>query len=53
MLAAVLLASALFFAGISTRLSVAGGRKALLVLGYVFFVGTMIWLVTLPVIVET
>jgi hypothetical protein len=49
MLAVVLFASALFFAGISTKLELAGPRVALVALGWVIFVGTIVWLATLPV----
>jgi len=48
-LAVVLLASALFFAGISTKLHAPRQREALLALGWLIFVGTAIWIVTSPV----
>jgi hypothetical protein len=48
MLGVVLFASALFFAGISTRLRTAGARVAILGLGCLLFAGTAIWLATLP-----
>jgi hypothetical protein len=48
-LAVVLLASALFFAGISTKLHSLRQREALLTLGWLIFVGTTIWLITSPV----
>jgi hypothetical protein len=48
-LAVVLFASSLFFAGISTRLHARGMRAALLGLGYVLFLGTVIWLATFPI----
>jgi len=48
MLAVVLFASSLFFAGISTKLHSAGARAAILVLGCVLFLGTAIWMLTLP-----
>ena len=48
-LAVVLLASALFFAGISTKLRSLRQREALLALGWLIFLGTAIWLVTSPV----
>ncbi len=48
-LAVVLFATALFFAGISTRLQTPRTRIAILGLGYVVFVGTAIWLATFPV----
>ena len=53
MLAVVLFASALFFAGISTRLRTAGARAAILGLGCLLFVGTAIWLATLPTLLTT
>jgi hypothetical protein len=51
-LAVVLFAAALFFAGISTKLAEPNQRVAVLVLGYVFFVGTVIWVVTFPITVS-
>jgi hypothetical protein len=48
MLAVVLFASSLFFAGISTKLQGRGTKTALLGLGWVLFLGTVIWLATLP-----
>ncbi len=48
-LAVVLFAAALFFAGISTKLTEPRQRVALLVMGYVLFVGTFAWLVTFPI----
>jgi hypothetical protein len=48
MLAVVLFASSLFFAGISSKLPTAGARTALLAIGWVLFAGTAIWLATLP-----
>jgi hypothetical protein len=48
-LAVVLFASSLFFAGISTRLSASTARNAVLGLGYVLFLGTVIWIATFPV----
>ena len=48
MLALVLFASSLFFAGISTKLSTIGARTATLTLGCVLFLGTVVWLATLP-----
>jgi hypothetical protein len=53
MLAVVLFASALFFAGISTKLQSVKARTAVLGLGCVLFLGTVIWLATLPVQVTT
>jgi hypothetical protein len=51
-LAVVLFAAALFFAGISTKLSNPQQRLAVLGLGYVVFVGTLVWVVTFPVTVS-
>jgi hypothetical protein len=48
-LAVVLFASALFFAGISTKLDRFRYRTAIVGLGYVIFLGTVIWLATFPV----
>jgi len=48
-LAVVLFAASLFFAGISTKLHTRGSRLAVLVLGYVMFLGTAIWIATFPV----
>ena len=48
-LAVVLFASALFFAGISTRMRSPGQRVALLVVGYMLLLGTVAWLATFPV----
>jgi hypothetical protein len=47
--AVVLLASALFFAGISTKLHSRGPQLVILGLGCVLFVGTTIWLATQPI----
>jgi hypothetical protein len=49
MLAVVLLASALFFAGISTRLETPAVRRTVLGLGCVVLIATLTWLATLPV----
>jgi hypothetical protein len=51
-LAVVLFAASLFFAGISTKLSIPRQRVSLLLLGYVLFLGTAIWLATFPVTVS-
>jgi hypothetical protein len=51
-LAVVLFAVSLFFAGISTRLHSTGPRTAILGLGYVLFLGTVVWLATFPVDVD-
>jgi hypothetical protein len=48
-LAVVLFAVSLFFAGMSTRLGAAGPRKVLLGFGCALFLGTVAWLVSLPV----
>ena len=48
MLAVVLFASSLFFAGISTKLGSVRTRAAVLGLGWVLFLGTAIWILTLP-----
>jgi hypothetical protein len=53
MLAVVLFASALFFAGISTKLQSFRARTVVLGLGCVLFLGTVIWLATLPTRVTT
>jgi hypothetical protein len=47
-LCVVLFATALFFAGISTRLRTDGTRGAVLATGWVLFVGALAWMVTLP-----
>jgi hypothetical protein len=47
--AVVLFASALFFAGISTKLRSAGMRATILGLGCALFIGTTIWLATQPI----
>jgi hypothetical protein len=48
-LAVVLFASSLFFAGISTRLRTRWGEGAILGLGCVLFLGTVAWIATFPV----
>lgn len=48
MLAVVLFAASLFFAGISTKLQTRSARVALLALGCVLFVGTVAWVATFP-----
>jgi hypothetical protein len=53
MLAVVLFASALFFAGISTKLKSMRARSTILALGCVLFIGTVIWIATLPVQLST
>ena len=47
-LAVVLFASSLFFAGISTKLETLTTKLVLLGLGTVLFLGTAIWLATMP-----
>jgi len=49
MLAVVLFSSVLFFAGISIKLRTRSTRVALLALGCVIFIGTVVWLATLPI----
>jgi hypothetical protein len=49
MLAVVLFASSLFFAGISTKLGTPRVRAAILGLGWVLFLGTLTWVLTFPV----
>jgi hypothetical protein len=51
-LAVVLFASALFFAGISTKLTTPRLRVALLAIGCVIFVATAAWIATSPVSVS-
>jgi hypothetical protein len=53
MLALVLFASALFFAGISTKLQSVKARTAVLGLGCALFLGTVIWVATFPVQLTT
>jgi len=48
MLAVVLFASSLFFAGLSTKLHTTTAKLVLLGLGSLLFLGTAIWLATLP-----
>ncbi len=48
-LGVVLFAVALFFAGMSTKLTAPGLRKAMLVVGYVIFLGAAVWIATSPV----
>jgi hypothetical protein len=47
-LAVVLFAASLFFAGISTKLRSLGQQEALLAIGWAIFLGTAVWVVTLP-----
>ena len=53
MLAVVLFAAALFFAGISTKLHSLRQREALLTLGWIIFLGTAAWVATFPVTFST
>ena len=53
MLAVVLFASALFFAGISSKLETLTARTAILSLGCFLFLTTAIWLATFPVRLAT
>jgi hypothetical protein len=48
-LAVVLFAVALFFAGMATKLGSLGKREVLLILGWVVFLGTAAWVATFPV----
>jgi hypothetical protein len=48
-LAGVLFAVSLFFAGISTRLRSPTTRMVVLGLGFALFLGTVVWIATLPV----
>jgi hypothetical protein len=50
-LAVVLFAACLFFAGLSTRMRTITGRSVILTLGCVLFVATVVWVVTFPVTV--
>ena len=52
MLAVVLFASSLFFAGISTKLRTGRQREAILALGYLIFIGTVVWIATLPLAIS-
>ena len=51
-LGVVLFASALFFAGISTRLSMTRTRIATIAIGSVLFLGTLTWIATSPISVS-
>jgi hypothetical protein len=48
-LAVVLFAASLFFAGISTRLHALRYRAAIAAVGWLLFLGTLIWVLTFPV----
>ena len=52
-LAVVLFASSLFFAGISTRLRTRWGEAAILALGCALFLATVAWVATFPVSLAT
>src|SRR5262249_49187547 len=49
LLAVVLFASALFFAGISTKVRSLRQREVLLAVGWLIFLGTAVWVATSPV----
>jgi hypothetical protein len=51
-LAVVLFASSLFFAGICTKITRPKQRIALLAFGYLIFIGTAIWVASFPVTVS-
>ena len=51
-LAVVLFAVALFFAGMATKLRSLGKQEVLLGLGWVIFLGTAVWVATFPVSVS-
>jgi hypothetical protein len=48
-LGVVLFAVALFFAGMSTKLTAPGLRKTMLAVGALLFLGTAVWIATFPV----
>ena len=48
-LAVVLFAAALFFAGLSARLASHRLRRILLAFGVIIFVGTVSWIATFPI----
>lgn len=50
LLAVVLFASSLFWAGISTKLRSLRQREVLLALGWLTFIGTTVWLATSPIL---
>jgi hypothetical protein len=52
-LAVVLFAACLFFAGVSTRMHTISGQRFILALGCILFVGTLVWVTTFPVTVTT
>ncbi len=52
MLGVVLFAAALFFAGISTKLTARGPRLVVLILGCLVFLATLTWIATSPISVS-
>jgi hypothetical protein len=48
-LGVVLFAAALFFAGISTKVTMRKARVAVLAMGSIVFVATLVWILTFPV----
>jgi hypothetical protein len=52
-LAVVLFAACLFFAGLSTRMRSIRGQSVILALGCILFIGTVAWVATFPVTVAT
>jgi len=48
-IAVVLLAAALFFAGMSTKLQRPALRRSLLIFGLIAFLGTVAWIATFPI----
>jgi hypothetical protein len=48
-LGVVLFAVSLFFAGMSTKLGTRGPRTALVVIGWIVFLGALIWIATSPI----
>lgn len=53
MLAVVLFATALFFAGISTKLTSTSSRRLILAAGCAVFLGAVIWIATQPIQIQT
>src|SRR3954447_13767003 len=51
-LCVVLMAMTLFFAGISIRLKSGGSREVVLALGWIVFLGTVVWLASFPVTMQ-
>jgi hypothetical protein len=50
--AVVLFAACLFFAGLSTRMRSVGSQKAILGMGWLLFVASVIWVATFPVTIS-